>query len=334
MDAAALPFDALDPDHVLDAVDAAGLRSDGRLLALNSYENRVYQVGLEDGATAVSHVVAKFYRPQRWSDAQILEEHAFLAELAAAEVPAVPPLTFDGRTLLHRGAYRYALFPRRGGRAPDLSRDEHLEWLGRFIARIHAVGRRARFAHRLRFEPAKRAQEAIVAVEALAPLPQYLRAAWGLAARELAAGAAEAFSAAGTLDHLRLHGDCHPGNVLWTDAGPHFVDFDDCFSGPPIVDLWMLLSGPRAEMEHQLRVVLGGYDEFGEFDRSTLGLIEPLRALRMLHYAGWIAQRWTDPAFPLAFPWFPSTRWWEEQVDTFREQREKLDAPTLVPERA
>jgi Ser/Thr protein kinase RdoA (MazF antagonist) len=327
---AVLPFDALDPDHVLDAVDALGLRTDGRLLALNSYENRVYQVGVEDGAP----VIAKFYRPQRWSDAQIEEEHAFLAELVAAEVPAVAPLAFDGRTLQRRGAFRYALFPRRGGRAPDLSRDEHLEWLGRFIARIHGVGCAGRFAHRPRFEPARRAEDAITAVEALAPLPDYLRPAWGLAARELAEGVAAAFDAAGPLDQLRLHGDCHPGNVMWTDAGPHFVDFDDCFSGPPIQDLWMLLSGPRDEMQHQLRVVLAGYDEFGDFDRGTLGLIEPLRALRMLHYAGWIAQRWTDPAFPLAFPWFPTTRWWEEQVDTFREQRAKLDEPWLVPERA
>jgi Ser/Thr protein kinase RdoA (MazF antagonist) len=326
---AALPFDALDPDHVLDAVDAAGLRTDGRLLALNSYENRVYQVGLEDAAP----VVAKFYRPGRWSDAQIEEEHAFLAELVAGEVPAVAPLAFAGRTLHRHGAYRYAVFPRRGGRAPDLSRDEHLEWLGRFIARIHGVGSARRFAHRLRFDPAQRAKDAIAAVEALAPLPDYLRPAWGLAARELADGIAQGFAAAGTLTELRLHGDCHPGNVMWTDGGPHFVDFDDSVSGPPIQDLWMLLSGARDEMQHQLRIVLQGYEEFAEFDDRTLRLVEPLRAARMLHYAGWIAERWTDPAFPLAFPWFPTTRWWEEQVDTFREQRAKLDEPWLVPER-
>jgi Ser/Thr protein kinase RdoA (MazF antagonist) len=325
----ALPFDALDPDRVLDCVEALGYRCDGRLMALNSYENRVYQVGIEDATP----LIAKFYRPNRWSDAQILEEHAFLSELAAAEVPAVAPLTHDGRTLHHHFDYRFALFPRRGGRAPDLSMPDQLEWLGRFLARIHSVGSARRFEHRVRLEPVRQGREAIAAIEATAFLPEYLRPAWQMAASELLMGIEQAFEAHGPPTTLRLHGDCHPGNVLWTDAGPHFVDFDDCRTGPAIQDLWMLLAGSRAEQAAQLRAILKGYGDFREFDTTELSLVEPLRAFRMLDHAAWIARRWSDPAFPRAFPTFDTPRWWEDQVHILREQLARLDDPPIDPVR-
>jgi Ser/Thr protein kinase RdoA (MazF antagonist) len=327
--AAPLPFDALEPERVLDCVEALGVRCDGRLLALNSYENRVYQVGIEDGEP----LVAKFYRPARWSDAQILEEHAFLAELAAAEVPAVAPIARDGKTLFHLHGYRYTLFPRRGGRAPDLSMPDQLEWLGRFIGRIHLVGGARRFAHRPRLDPAAQGTEALAFLRAGGFVPEYLRPAWETAARELLDGLAAAFDAYGPLATLRLHGDCHPGNVLWTDSGPHFVDFDDCLTGPAIQDLWMLLAGSRAEIAAQLRALLGGYEDFRPFERTELALVEPLRAFRMIQHTAWIARRWTDPAFPRAFTWFGTARYWEEQVHAWREQLERLAEPAVDPER-
>ena len=327
MNPSPLPFDALDPDAVLGCVEALGVRTDGRLLALNSYENRVYQVGVEDGVP----LIAKFYRPARWSDAQIAEEHAFLAELVAAEVPAVAPLAFASRTLHSRGGYRYALFPRRGGRAPDLSLPAHLEWLGRFIARIHAVGRTQRFAHRLRLDPAARCAETIAFVEANAFAPEYLRPAWSMAARELADGIGGAFEGHGALATLRLHGDCHPGNVMWTDAGPHFVDFDDSRSGPAVQDFWMLLSGDEHAMGLQLGKFLAGYELFREFDDRELQLIEALRTLRLIHYSAWIARRWEDPAFPAAFPWFDTPRYWQDRILELREQIALMNEAPLQP---
>ena len=317
------PYDALTPDVVLDATDALGFLTDGRLLALNSYENRVYQVGVEDQVP----VIVKFYRPGRWTTEQILEEHAFALELAAQEVPVVAPGSIGGRTLFEHGGFRYAVYARRGGHAPEPGRLDQLEWLGRFIGRIHAVGSTTRFEHRLRLSPAM-GRNSIALLRQGTWLPDYLRENFLEVAEQLLDVVETRFES-GPWTTLRLHGDCHPGNILWTDAGPHFVDLDDCVTGPAIQDIWMLLAGPHHEQEIQLQTFLEGYEQFRLFDPAELLLIEPLRALRMIHYMGWLAQRWDDPAFPAAFPWFGTPRYWEDQLQTLREQREALEAPVL-----
>lgn len=322
----ALPYDNLTPDTVLDAVESTGRSCDGMLLALNSYENRVYQVGIEDEAP----VVVKFYRPERWTDAAIQEEHEFLAELTALEIPAVAPIEIDGRTLLKYAAYRFTLFPRRGGRAPNLESADHLERLGRFIGRIHAAGRVRLFRHRPLLTPAGLGDAAVSFLLDSGFVPEYLQPAWRGAAETLLQAIHEGFERAGPVGRLRLHGDCHPGNILWTDSGPHFVDFDDTLTGPAIQDLWMLLSGDNVEMAVQLGHILEGYARFSDFDPVELQLIEPLRGLRLLNYSAWLARRWRDPAFPLAFPWFNTPRYWEEQIHTLREQTERLAAPVLA----
>ena len=320
------PFDELGPDQVLDAVEAAGFRCDGRFLALNSYENRVYQVGLEDAAP----VVAKFYRPGRWSDDAIREEHAFSIQLATAEIPVVAPLEIAGETLLRHDGFRFAVFPRRGGRWPELDDPETREWLGRFLGRIHAQAATAAFRFRpvldretFGVEPSNYLLEAGL-------IPSYLTAAYRTLISDLLARIDDCYARAGQVAYIRLHGDCHPGNILWTDAGPHFVDLDDCRTGPAVQDLWMLLSGDRAEQGLQLSDIIAGYEEFYDFDRRELHLIEALRTLRMIHYAAWLARRWTDPAFPQAFPWFGSDRYWEEHILALREQAALLDEPPLV----
>jgi Ser/Thr protein kinase RdoA (MazF antagonist) len=312
---AAAPYADLTPDRVLDAVAACGLWPDGRLLALNSYENRVWQVGLEDAAP----VVAKFYRPGRWSDAAILEEHAFARELADAELPVVAPLAFGGRTLLHHGGYRYALAPRHGGRAPALESAEQLEWLGRLIARMHAVGARGAFAHRGAVERATLVERPARAVLASPLLPAHLRERYRAAAARLDAAIAAREAAAGPVRALRLHGDCHPGNVLWTDAGPHFVDLDDARMGPAVQDLWML-----AHDEAAMRHLLDGYASMRDFDHGELALVPALRAMRQVHHAGWIAERWADPAFPAAFPFAAEAPWWEQHVTDLAELADAL----------
>lgn len=318
------PYDNLSPDTVLDAVDALGMVTDGRLLALNSYENRVYQVGIEDSTP----VIAKFYRPDRWSDAQIREEHDFALELASQEIPVVAPVAFNGTTLFEHGGFRYALYPRRGGHAPEPGNIHQLEQLGRFIGRIHAVGSIRPFAERPRLSVERLGHDSLAVLEAGVWLPDYLRENFLDAARQLLSAIDAAFVALPART-LRLHGDCHPGNILWTDAGPHFVDLDDCLNGPAIQDIWMLLAGPRHEREAQLRVFLQGYEQFHWFDASELPLVEPLRTLRMIHFMAWIARRWDDPAFPPAFPWFGTPRYWETQLNDLREQLEALDAPPL-----
>ena len=328
--ATATPYQDLTPDVILAAVESTGRRSDGRLLALNSYENRVYQVGIEDGAP----LIVKFYRPDRWSDAAILEEHAFSRELAGAEIPVVAPLAdTGGQTLLHHAGYRYALFPRQGGRAPDLERTEQLEWLGRFIGRIHALGAAGHFQQRAQIdiETLGRVPREFMLQSGF--LPPELVARYREVADLLLAGVARSFERAGDFPRIRLHGDCHPGNLLWTDAGPHFVDLDDCATGPAVQDLWMLLAGTRADMQQQLDHVLEGYRRFADFNPAELWLIEALRALRMLHYAAWVARRWSDPAFPRAFPWFNAPRYWEEHIQSLREQLAVLDEAPLSLER-
>lgn len=324
-------FAGLNPDCVLDAMCSAGFPCDGRLLALNSYENRVYQLGIEDGAP----VVAKFYRPKRWSDAAILEEHAFVNELSALEIPVVPALiNAHGQSLHHYQGYRFSVFPRQGGRAPELDTPETLEWLGRFIGRIHAVGALRVYQHRPSLNMHTFGDEPVKFLLAHDFIPPDLLAAYQSATKLLLEGVARCFDRAGVIAPIRLHGDCHMGNVLWTESGahpgPHFVDFDDSRMGPAIQDLWMLLSGSRAEMTAQLCDILAGYEDFYNFEPRQLHLIEALRSLRLLHYAAWLAQRWDDPAFKQAFPWFNTQRYWQDRILELREQIALMDEPPLV----
>ena len=340
--AASAPYAELTPAVVLDALDGVGLRGDGRMLQLNSYENRVFQAFLEDGRV----VVTKFYRPARWSDAQVLEEHAFAAELAAAEVPVAAPwtlqvdpespyapaVTLAGPTLaiatLGAQGYRVGVCARMAGRAPELEHAGVRPWLGRYIGRIHAVGARTPFLSRWRLDVATYGEASRDFLVAHEVLPPDVSAAWlGLVDQALDA-CREAFAEAGAVS-IRLHGDCHLGNVLWTDRGPHFVDLDDAVNGPAIQDLWMLLSGDRAAMTSQLLDVLEGYEQFREFDWREARLIEPLRTLRMIHHSAWIARRWQDPAFPIAFPWFASPAYWADQCVRLREQLVAMAEPPL-----
>jgi Ser/Thr protein kinase RdoA (MazF antagonist) len=310
------PYAGLTPDLMLNAVESVGFLCDGRLLALNSYENRVYQVGIENDKP----VIAKFYRPARWSDAQILEEHAFTAELAEREIPAVPPIALDTRTLHTFQGFRFALYPRRGGRAPELDDPETLEWLGRFIGRIHAVGALTKFVYRPALDIASFGEEPREYLLGSDFVPADLQPAYAAVIDQALSGVRDCFERAGRVRSLRLHGDCHPGNVLWTGDGPHFVDFDDARMGPAIQDLWMLLSGDRAAMTRQFSEVIAGYEDFFDFDRRELNLLEALRTLRMIHSAAWLARRWDDPAFPAAFPWFHTTKYWQDQILQLREQ--------------
>jgi Ser/Thr protein kinase RdoA (MazF antagonist) len=324
------PFHHLAPDCIFNAVESAGLRPDGRLLALNSYENRVYQVGLEDAQP----VVVKFYRPGRWSDRQIQEEHAFVQELAEAEIPVVAPLRIDGSTLLHyRWAdadFRFAVFPRQGGRSPELDQPGSLEWMGRFIGRIHAVGALRTFVSRPSIDIGSFGEDPLHYLMAHDFIPQELREVYRGVAEQALEGVRRCYERAGEVVVLRLHGDCHLGNVLWTDDGPHFVDFDDSRNGPAVQDIWMLFSGKRHEMVAQLNDFLAGYEDFHAFDLRELHLVEALRTLRLIHYAAWIAQRWEDPAFPTAFPWFGTQHDGQDRSLELREQIALMDEPPML----
>jgi Ser/Thr protein kinase RdoA (MazF antagonist) len=328
------PFDALTPDVVLDALAAVGLHGDGRLMALSSYENRVYQAHLEEPHEAAPAVVAKFYRPGRWSEEQILEEHAFALQLMAAEVPAVGPFAFDGRTLHQHGGFFYSVSPRRGGRAPELDDAEVLEWIGRFLARIHDVGATASFVHRPALDVESFGTEPRSWLLGHDMIPLDVQSAWERRydeALDMIRKTALGNSSEHGIAMLRLHGDCHPGNILWTpDSGPHFVDLDDARTGPAVQDLWMLLSGERAQRQRQLGALLDGYETFREFDRAELALIEPLRTLRLIHYSAWLARRWDDPIFPISFPWFGSSDYWQGQVQMLEEQIEAMAEPPLI----
>lgn len=319
------PYATLTPDVILDAVESVGFRCDGRMLALNSYENRVYQIGIEDEAP----LIAKFYRPGRWTDDAIHEEHAFAQELDAAEIPVVPPL-MTGNTTLHRfSGFRFSLSPRRGGRAPELDNPDVLEWIGRFLGRIHSVGGASAFVHRPELSIDRFAVKPREWLLAGAFIPSDIRPAWESITALAVDGVRAAFERAGPVRHIRLHGDCHAGNVLYTDKGPHFVDFDDCMTGPAIQDLWMMLSGTRAEMTRQLGDLLVGYEDFAELDPRELHLLEALRTLRLIHYSYWLAQRWEDPAFPLAFPWFNTQRYWQDRILELREQVAAMEEEPL-----
>ena len=318
-------FSELTPDAVLDALDSIGQFSDGRLLALNSYENRVYQIGMEDGGA----LGAKFYRPRRWSDAAILEEHAFVQTLVEREIPVVPPMLLGGSTLHRFKEFRFAVFAKHGGRAPELDDPATREWLGRFIGRIHAVGAIEPFRERPALDVLTFGEEPRDYLLQHDFLPPDLRAAYGSVVNQALDGVRRCYERAGDVQLLRLHGDCHIGNVLWTDDGPHFVDFDDSRMGPAVQDLWMLLSGERADQVRQFADLLAGYEDFMDFDARELHLVEALRTLRLIHYAAWLARRWDDPAFPLAFPWFNSQRYWQDRILELREQVALMDEPPL-----
>ena len=328
------PFATLTPNSLLDALEAVGLKPDGRLLALNSYENRVYQVGVDNSAP----LVVKFYRAGRWSDAEILEEHSFAAELAERELPVVAPTPIGGKTLHTHGDLRFAVFPRQSGRAPEFDSGQTLEWMGRFIGRIHAVGALKPFIDRPPISIQSFGEEPRDFLDDGGFLPPDLDDVYFGVVDQALDGVRRCFDRAGPVAALRLHGDCHAGNVLWVDArsasagvsaGPYFVDFDDSRMGPAIQDLWMLLSGERADQVRQLAEVLAGYDDFNAFDAHELTLVEALRTLRLIHYAGWLARRWDDPAFPLAFPWFNTPRYWQERILELREQIALMDEPPL-----
>lgn len=324
------PFAGLTPDVVLDALDSVGLHGDGRMLALNSYENRVYQVAMERGPPHVT----KFYRPGRWTDAQILEEHDFVHELASEEIPVVEAMAFvPAGSLIRFADFRFAVYPNCGGRAPELEDRATRERLGRFIGRIHSVGARARFAERPAIDIESLGEEPRDWLLAHGFIPPDLDAAYRSVVDLALAGVRRCFERAGDTQRLRLHGDCHAGNVLWLAegplAGPHFVDFDDSRSGPALQDLWMLLSGNRAEMTQALCDLLAGYEDFRSFDRRELHLLEALRTLRLIHYAAWLARRWDDPAFPAAFPWFNSQRYWQDRILELREQVAAMEEPPL-----
>lgn len=319
-------FASLTPDNMLDAIEATGIRCDGRFLALNSYENRVYQVGIEDSVP----VIAKFYRPNRWSNEAIIEEHRFTLALAEQEIPVVAPeVNAVGESLLQHASYRFALYPRRGGREVELDNPEHLEQLGRFIGRIHAFGATEPYRYRASMNIENLAIKPRAYLLQNNFIPAHLLEAYTSVSDDLVRQIEHKYELAGAVQLIRLHGDCHPSNILWTDGGPHIVDFDDARMGPAVQDLWMFLSGDRHYMTSRLADLLEGYTQFYDFNPAELQLVEALRTLRIIHYAYWIASRWDDPAFPRAFPWFNTTRYWEDHVLALREQAALLNEPPL-----
>lgn len=326
MDASAHPYSTLTPDKVIEALESFGYDVEAKVFALNSYENRVYQVGLVDG----SYVIVKFYRPDRWSNEQILEEHSFSAELVELELPVVAPLVFNGsETLQEFEGFQIAVFPQCLGRPPELDNLDNLLVMGRFVGRLHAVGAMKAFACRDSLSIDKFAIQSRTFLLENDFLPSDLAGVYEALSQDLIDCISRRFAEHGELTCLRIHGDCHPGNVLWRNDTPNFVDFDDTMTGPGIQDLWMMLSGSRDQRQAQLLELVEGYNEFHGFRASELSLIEPLRCLRQMHYSAWLARRWKDPAFPLSFPWFNTERYWAEHILELREQRAILDEPIL-----
>ncbi|WP_136524043.1 serine/threonine protein kinase [Geomonas ferrireducens] len=319
------PFHTLTPNFIMDAVESQGFRCDCRTSALNSYENRVYQVGIEEEKP----LIAKFYRPGRWSDDQIIEEHRFTLELAGHELSVVAPwLNQAGASLFHYKGFRFALYPRQGGHAPEFDNDANLLILGRMLGRIHSIGAVRPFEHRPALTSGDFGYDSSAFI-AERFIPDEYRESYQAVTRQLLQGIDDAFASVPQLACVRAHGDCHAGNILWRDDAPHFVDFDDARMAPAVQDLWMMLSGDRPRQLAQLAQLVKGYREFYDFNPAELRLIEPLRALRMMHYSAWLARRWDDPAFPVAFPWFNTVRYWGEHLLQLREQLAALDEPPL-----
>lgn len=310
------PYAQLNPDTILDAIESTGFLCTGGLMALNSYENRVYQIEIEDSEP----LIAKFYRPHRWTSEAILEEHQFSLELVDHEIPIIAPLIIKDQTLHQHQDFRFALFPRRGGRGLELDNDEQLEWMGRFLGRLHRVSAGQSFQHRIQLNTQTYGEDPYQFLLAHHFIPDYLQAEFCKTVEIILSKIKEIFAYVSGVDSIRLHGDCHPGNVLWRESGPHIVDLDDCLMGPAIQDIWMLLPGEPEQTTIQLEKILQGYYEFHDFNLRERHLIEPLRTLRMLHYSGWLAKRWTDPAFPLNFPWFAKPVYWENQLVNLKEQ--------------
>jgi len=323
------PYQRLTPDAVIEAVESTGRHSDARILALNSYENRVYQVGLDDAEP----VIAKFYRPERWTVDQILEEHQFTQQLYDLEIPVVPPLVIDADstapTLSRFDLFDFSIYPRQGGRAPELDNLDHLHQIGQFIGRIHVVGASFTFKHRISLSVQAFGDNRVAYLLENDVIPKDIRPAYESIAAEVLAAIEQNSPESSEFDRISLHGDCHPGNVLWRDDRPHFVDFDDAITGPAIQDLWMLLSGDNANKQLQLSEIIEGYEVFRAFDLRELRLIEPLRAMRVLNYNAWLAKRWHDPAFPMSFPWFNTPRYWSEHILELKELLTSLSQPSL-----
>ena len=321
-----IAFQELQPDLILASVESLGYLTDGHLLALNSYENRVYRVGLEDEAP----LVAKFYRPGRWSDDAILEEHAISIELAEEEIPVVAPLVHDGCSLNEFGNFRFAVYPCRGGRAPDLDNKLLLRQIGRFVARIHLLGETKDYLHRPRLDIDSYGTASREFLLDANFIPEDLKPAYTSLCDHLFEAVEACYMRAGSTRSLRIHADFHPSNVLVLDEHVHIVDFDDTRMGPAMQDLWMFLSGDRAEQTPQLEELLAGYTEFRHFDARELHLIEALRTLRIMHYAAWLARRWQDPEFHVTFPWFDTPRYWDDHILALREQAALMQEEPLV----
>ena len=325
METSAHPYDALTPEIILEAVEQYGVRCTGALLALSSYENRVYRVDTEDAGPRV----AKFYRPGRWSDAAILEEHDFARRAAELDIPVVAPLLHDDSTLHEHGGFRFAVFPWQPGRTPEITSFEDFHVLGRYLGRLHLLGQHEPFRHRVQLTIAEFGDASIARLRASTFLPPDVVAPFCALAGQLLPLLQQAFARVGDVAMIRVHGDFHLGNILWSEYGPYLVDFDDCITGPAVQDLWMVLSGEHADIEAQLSHLLAGYREFAAFNPAELQLIEALRTLRLLRYNAWIAARWDDPAFPRSFPWFSSPHYWSEQVTALRQQQLLLMEPPV-----
>lgn len=322
MNTTAFNFTTLMPELIMDALEKIGLRIDSGLTALNSYENRVYQFLDEDK----KRYVVKFYRPERWSVEQILEEHQLSLELDLAEIPVVPPLSINGSTLLNHEGFHFAVFPSVGGRQFEQDNEEQLEWVGRFIGRIHRNNGDRRFIARPTLGLDEYLYRPRDELEHSALIAGKQKDAFLTSVDALIAAVKLCWTPQWRC--LRLHGDLHAGNIMWRD-GPMFVDLDDARNGPAVQDLWMLLNGNRSEQQYQLSLLLDAYSEFMDFNSRELALIEPLRAMRMIHYLAWISRRWGDPAFPHSFPWMVEADFWSQQTLIFNEQIKLLQEPPL-----
>lgn len=321
------PFELLTPDFMLDAIESRGFQSDGRVIALNSYENRVFQIGLEEQTP----IIAKFYRPGRWTEQQILEEHSFSFELADQELPVVAPMRTSGDSLYEYQGYYCALFERKGGHAPELDNLDNLFTLGRFLGRIHAVGQAKNYKERPSLTPQTYGHDSVDYIVEHS-LPFEVKTAYESIARDVMKVVDEVWARAGDARYIRVHGDCHVGNILWRDDNPHFVDLDDSRMAPAVQDIWMLLSGERPRQQQQLMEIIEGYQEFCDCNVAELQLIECLRTLRMIYHSAWLARRWHDPAFKYAFPYFGSVQYWQEQILDLRVQFAELqEAPISLP---